>query len=168
MSSPNATVPRLGAPGEILAEVATLAMTEAAAAYRAMRTPSAVVAPHVYLHRNGRLERVLLASFDVPGRTEWALRALLPVIITAGAPEIVAAVHTGHTSAPVRREATFLHVFSTEHDERWQAGVYRRPGQPPRLGSWRAGADQALSERTLSAIREAMRSTSANVSEEAS
>jgi hypothetical protein len=144
-------------PGEIVAEVATLAMNETLAVYRGMSTPDAVLGPRVYLYRQGRPELVPLAIFDAHERKEWALRALLPVMITAGKVEIVAIVHTGRTTAPVRREATFLHVFSPDQDESWHAGIYRRPDRPPRLGSWSSGAAGALSERTIAAITHAVR-----------
>ena len=146
-------------PGEIVAEVATLAMNETHAIYRGMSAPDAVLGPRVYLYRQGRPELVPLAIFDPQERKEWALRALLPVIITAGNVEIVAVVHTGRTTAPVRREASFLHVFSTEQEESWYAGIYRRQDGPPRLGSWSSGAAGALSERTIAAITHAVRAS---------
>jgi hypothetical protein len=145
--------------GEIVAEVATLAMNETHAVYRAMSAPHAVIGPRIYLYRQGRPELVPLAIFDPQERKEWALRALLPVMITAGKVEIVAVVHTGRTTAPVRREASFLHVFSSDQDESWHAGIYRRQDRPPRLGSWSSGAAGALSEQTIAAIAQAVRAS---------
>ena len=145
--------------GEIVAEVATLAMNDTLAVYRSMRAPDAVLGPRVYLYRQGRPELVPLAIFDPHERKEWALRALLPVMITAGNVEIVAVVHTGRTTAPVRREASFLHVFSTDQDESWHACIYRRQDRPPCLGSWSSGAAGALSDRTLAAITHAVRAS---------
>jgi hypothetical protein len=148
-----------GEPGEIVAEVATLAMNDTLAVYRSMRAPDAVLGPRVYLYRQGRPELVPLAIFDPQERKEWALRALLPVIITAGNVEVVAVVHTGRTTAPVRREASFLHVFSTDQDESWHACIYRRQDLPPRLGSWSSGGAGALSEHTIAALTRAVRAS---------
>jgi hypothetical protein len=124
-----------------------------------MSAPDAVLGPRVYLYRHGRPELVPLAIFDPQERKEWALRTLLPVMLTAGKVEIVAVVHAGRTTAPVRREASFLHVFSTDRDESWHAGIYRRQDRPPRLGSWSRGAAGALSERTIAAITHAVRAS---------
>jgi hypothetical protein len=59
----------------------------------------------------------------------------------------------------VRREASFLHVFSSGQDESWHACIYRRQDRPPRLGSWSSGAAGALSEHTTAAISHAVRAS---------
>jgi hypothetical protein len=168
MSTPNAMVGVLDARGDIVAEVATLAMNDTVAAYRAMSAPDAAIVPRIYLYHRARLQRSLLPISDAPNRTEWVLGALLPVIIIAGQVAIVAVVHAGRTSAPVRREATFLHVLSGEQEESWHAGIYRRQDNPPQLGSWTSGAAGALSEHTIAAIRDAVRSSSGALSCEGS
>lgn len=156
MHTLNATARALADLGGIVAEVATLAMTHTLSAFRAMSTPDAVLAPQIYLSRHSCVEHTPMQVFDPERRQDWVFGSLLPILITTGAIDVLALVHGGKTSAPVRREVAFLHVFSAERDEHWHAGVFRRHGRIPTLGSWRLGADGALSERTLEAIRAAL------------
>lgn len=138
------------------AELATLAMNDVLVAHRVSPGTDSLPNPYTYLCRRDRLERLALAPFDRPERKDWVLRGLLPVIITAGRVELLAIVHAGRTSAPVHREAVFVHVFSASEHESWHAGIYRRQNRPLRIGAWSAGADGWLGEPTIAAITGAL------------
>jgi hypothetical protein len=152
MRTPHNANGALQDPGGILAEVATVAMTSTLEMFREMSSPREQMTPTVYLHRNGHLERMPLCIHDIERRRDWVLGSLLPLLVTAGGVEVLAIAHSGHTCPPVRREATYLDVFSVDRHEQWHAGVYRDQVHPPRLGSWRPGATGALSARTVDAI----------------